>query len=163
MTEMYRRIMLTSDGSSLARRALPHAAALARTGNSTVMLLAAIDDIDELRAEGRPVGWLDLGGDLSDEALRAADEEQRRAATAHLESLRGDLAGAGTESVEEHVVTGSAGEAIVEAARRLECNVVVMATHGRSGLARALLGSVASHVVRHAGCPVLLVRVAPTD
>lgn len=155
---MYQRIMLTSDGSELARSALPHAVALARAGQAAVVLVASIDGLEELRAEGRPTGWLDLGGGLSGEALEAAVNEQRAVATAHLEALRGELAEAGVETIEAQVVAGSAGGAIVEAAEERGCDLVVMATHGRSGLGRALLGSVADYVVRHAGCPVLLVR-----
>ena len=56
------------------------------------------------------------------------------------------------------VVEGDAGTAIVDTAQREACDVIVMATHGRSGIVRALLGSVADHVVRHADCAVLLCR-----
>ena len=155
---MYRRIMLTSDGSELARAAVPHAVALAAVGGATVLLVAVTDSLEELRAEGVPTGWLDLGGALSSERLNAAVDEQRRLAEEHLEALRGELAEAGVTAVEPHVVSGSAGEAIVDATAELNCDLVVMATHGRSGLGRALLGSVADHVVHHARCPVLLIR-----
>lgn len=155
---MYRRIILTSDGSALARAAVPHALALAVAGPATVLLVAAVDSTEELRAEGQRTGWLDLGGGLTTEEIEAAAEEQRRLATEHLEELRDDLAAGGVLTVEEHVIAGSAGPAIVEATARLDADLVVMATHGRGGLGRAMLGSVADHVVRHAGCPVLLVR-----
>ena len=78
---MYQRIMLTSDGSPVARAALPHAVALAGAGGATVVLVAAIDSIEELRAEGQPTGWLDLGGGLSDEDIEALSERQRATAT----------------------------------------------------------------------------------
>jgi nucleotide-binding universal stress UspA family protein len=156
---MYQRVMLTSDGSPLARAALPHAVAMAEAAaGATVVLVAAIDSLEELRAEGQSSGWLDLGGGLSDAELDAAMEQQRALATEHLEELRAGLADAGIETVEEHVVIGAAGRAIVQAVADLSCDLVVMATHGRSGPSRALLGSVADHVVRHAACPVLLVR-----
>ncbi len=157
---MYRRIILTSDGSPLARAAVPHALALAAAGPATVLLVAAVDSTEELRAEGQSTGWLDLGGGLTNKEIEASAEEQRRLATEHLEELRADLAAGGVLTVEEHVVAGSAGPAIVDAAARLDADLVVMATHGRGGLGRTLLGSVADHVVRHAGCPVLLVRPA---
>ena len=59
------------------------------------------------------------------------------------------------------VAEGVPGDAVVEAAQRLGCDLVIMATHGRSGLGRAVLGSVADHVVRHVHSAVLLVR--PTN
>lgn len=155
---MYRRIMLTSDGSLLAAAALPHAAALATASGGTVILVAAIDSLEELRAEGRPTGWLDLGGQLSGDELASAASEQQSLAEEHLGTLHSALEAEGIRTVEEHVVAGPAGEAIVEAVERFEADLVVMATHGRSGLGRAVLGSVADHVMRHAGSPVLLVR-----
>jgi nucleotide-binding universal stress UspA family protein len=60
-------------------------------------------------------------------------------------------------AVETHVRLGDAGEFVVEAARTWEANIVVMSTHGRSGLGRWIFGSVADYVLRHAPVPVLLV------
>ena len=98
---------------------------------------------------------------MSEEELTAAEAEQHATANAHLASLHDALEGAGAPAVEEHIVSGAAAGAIVEAAAALECDAIVMATHGRGGLGRALLGSVADHVARHARCAVLLVR--PVD
>ena len=158
MSAMYQRIRLTSDGSDVARAALPHAAALASIAGATVVLVAAVDSLQELRAEGLPTGWLDLGGALSAGQIEAAIEDQRRLAAEHLEELRAELLAAGVANVEQQIVSGSAGDAIVVAASELSCDAIVMATHGRGGLGRALLGSVTDTVVRHAPCPVLLVR-----
>ena len=54
---------------------------------------------------------------------------------------------------------GPPAEEIVERARALDVSLILMTTHGRSGLARAVFGSVADSVLRHADCPVLMVRV----
>lgn len=155
---MYQRVILTSDGSDLARLALPQAAAVAIPGGTTIVLVAAIDSPAEISLEGQPTGWLDLGGSISESEVHAIVEEQRRVATAHLRELQHDLEAAGVQSVELHIVEGSAGPALVRAATDLSADLIVMATHGRSGPSRSLLGSVADHVVRHASCPVLLVR-----
>ncbi len=72
-------------------------------------------------------------------------------------------------AVREHGVTANAevvvaqftGEAILDAARRLGADLIVMGTHGRGGLRRVALGSVAEYVVRHADCPVVTVRGEP--
>jgi universal stress protein A len=56
------------------------------------------------------------------------------------------------------VRTGSPFHEITEAARTLKVDLIIIATHGRSGLTRALLGSTAERVVRHATCPVLVLR-----
>ena len=55
-------------------------------------------------------------------------------------------------------ISGSPGHAIVEYARSIQADVIVVGTHGRSGVSRLLMGSVAEHVVRNAPCPVLVVR-----
>ena len=60
--------------------------------------------------------------------------------------------------VEHRLVEGNAAKKIVEVAEQIQAGLIVMATHGRSGLGRALLGSVAEQVMRKAPCPVLTVR-----
>jgi nucleotide-binding universal stress UspA family protein len=62
--------------------------------------------------------------------------------------------------VSRKVVVGEPAEEIVREARDRPCDIIVMGTHGHTGLARLLLGSVADGVLRHAKCPVLTVRAA---
>jgi universal stress protein A len=64
----------------------------------------------------------------------------------------------GKASYEVDVTTGDAGTEILLVARRLRANLIVMATHGRKGVRRLILGSVAERVLREAPCPVLTVR-----
>lgn len=63
----------------------------------------------------------------------------------------------------EVILAPSTGRAITDAARRLEADLIAMGTHGRAGLSRLMLGSVAEYVLRHASCPVLTVRAAPPE
>jgi nucleotide-binding universal stress UspA family protein len=158
---MYRRVMLTTDGSSLARAALPHAATIAGATGARVDLVAVVDSVEEIRVEGYDRGWIDLGGTLSAAESEEVYREQVALATAHLEDLESELSARGIANVTRHVVTGRATEAIVDAAGDFATDLIVMGTHGRSGASRALLGSVADHVARHAPCPVLLVRSEP--
>jgi nucleotide-binding universal stress UspA family protein len=60
--------------------------------------------------------------------------------------------------LEIHNVTGDPSSEIVSVAAKVDADVIVLATHGRTGIKRLLLGSVAEKVVRHAGCPVFVVR-----
>ena len=64
----------------------------------------------------------------------------------------------GVKRVETHAICGTAWDEIVRLAHRREADLIVMGTHGRSGLKHVLLGSVAENVVRHAPCSVLVVR-----
>ncbi len=70
----------------------------------------------------------------------------------------------GATAVARVVVGASAiGEIVVEEAQAVEASLIVMGTHGRGAIKRLLLGGVADHVVRHATCPVVTVRVAEAE
>ena len=62
-------------------------------------------------------------------------------------------------AVEHHLLYGRAADQIIQASEKLGADVIVMGTHGRSGLSRALMGSVAAEVVRKAPCPVLTIKL----
>jgi nucleotide-binding universal stress UspA family protein len=84
-------------------------------------------------------------------------EEQRRAAKAELADLAARLAKRGVK-VRTLLREGTPHRAIVDAAKQPGTDLIVMGTHGRTGMSRLLLGSVAELVIRHAPCPVLTVR-----
>jgi universal stress protein A len=91
---------------------------------------------------------------LRREALDEATDEVREAAKGFVARVLPQGA-----NVTLHVVRGSdAGAAACEAASSLPADLMVVGSHGRSGLGRVLLGSVAERVVRHAPCPVLVIR-----
>lgn len=73
------------------------------------------------------------------------------------------LAAAGAADVDAIIRQGSAGEVITDVARELGCDLIVMPTHGRTGVSRLLLGSVAERVLRLASCPVLVIRGVSGD
>jgi nucleotide-binding universal stress UspA family protein len=148
---MYRKILLTLDGSELAERAIPHSRALAQAFDAAVVVLEVV-----VRLQGPAAYGI--------EAARTRDHRDAlRSVTAASDQLMGD----GVRDVSVVVAEGAAGETIVRSIDEAECDLVVMATHGRSGIGRVLLGSVAEYVARHSlRAPVLLVRVpdgAPRD
>lgn len=156
---MYRTIMLTTDGSEVARAAIPHAVQLATmVPDATIVAVTVIDTVAQLLAQATPSGWGYDGGRIAVESAESAVAAERQEATTALAALKAELEGAGIKSVRTAIVEGHAGTAIVDAARAERADIIVMATHGRGGLGRAFLGSVADHVVRHGDCPVLLVR-----
>lgn len=80
---------------------------------------------------------------------------------AELKRMLGEVIPADPAVAYEHrLMTGSPASAILEMAEREQVNLIVMATHGRTGLLRVLMGSVAEEVVRMAKCPVLTVKGA---
>lgn len=140
---MYRKIMVTLDGSKFAERAMERAGELASALDRPLVLL---DVIEERRG---PAAF----------SIEAESRREHRRAEAYLDGAKQRLNAAGIHDVEVvEVVAREPGRAIVDSAREHGCDVVVMATHGRSGLARALKGSVSDYVVRHlSGATVLLV------
>lgn len=150
---MFSRVLLSTDFSEQAEEAYPWAAKLASCDGGTVVLMHALED--DLVATA-PVfagymapGALDLGS-YRDEFRAGA----RRALEAAAEKLRGF----GVEVEPVLVERGKPSQAIVAAARELKCNMIVISTHGRGGLAHLLLGSTAEKVVRTASIPVLTVQ-----
>ena len=132
---MFRKIVVPLDGSPTAAAALPAARTLAKAAQADVLLVRVAPATDEGPEQGRQVA--------------EAERSLARVAT--------ELAGAELR-VSTQVRHGAAAEEIVGATREQHGDAVVMATHGRSGLPRALLGSVAERVVASSPVPVLLVR-----
>lgn len=144
----YRRILWPTDFSGLAREALPHAVELAvEAGAELVLLHVVTPPVTYAGPEVAGPVWADLLA----KSRAAAREELRRIAA----GLKG-------AKVRVHTVLaeGVAFDQILRVARRLRCDLIVLATHGRTGLAHVLMGSVAEKVVRSASCPVLTVRPA---
>lgn len=134
------RILVPLDGSEMSARALPHAVTLARAGEARVILLRAVSGT--VPALALPLDGYYLEADKDAEALAA---EELRAVAETIEDVE----------VEVLVMTGRPDAVIGEAAE--DADLIVMASHGRGGLARLALGSVADGVIRHAGRPVMIV------
>lgn len=152
---MYGHILVPLDGSELAEQILPHVEALAAKFGATVTLLRATRTPATVLAETTG-GGLDGGGLLDPAPIVRAECE---AAAAYLRALAERLRGAGLAVHEEHPAGPAAG-LIVGRAAELGADLIAMTTLGRGGLGRLVFGSVADEVLRHAACPVLLVRVA---
>ncbi len=145
---MFKHILVPLDGSPFAERALGAAIAVATAHHATVTLLQAINISDQLAA--KPWG-LAVSPVFTDQMISTALAE----ATSYLGAVAAKLTACGVAAVESKVVYGSPAETINAAAA--DCDLVVMSTHGRSGIERVLLGSVAATVVHNCVQPVLLV------
>jgi nucleotide-binding universal stress UspA family protein len=142
-----KRILVPLDGSALAEAAIAKATEVAGT-ECTLMLLRA--------AEAHTLPGVDPT-EAQVEVVREAEE--------YLATVAARLKEQGVERVETSVWYGPAASAIVEAARLRKADLVVMSTHGRSGLGRLILGSVAESVLRGTATPILLLRApgAPVE
>ena len=146
---MYRHILVTSDGSEFSDPALLHAAQLARSVGSRLTVLHVVPD-----------AHLDLssGNDLS---VKARTLEQGWTAECETALARIGTLLAGTEFVTRLVQAHHAhvAQVIQQEADRLGADLIVMATHGRTGVAHLIHGSVAEAVVRQVFTPTLLIHV----
>lgn len=141
-------ILVPLDGSILAESALTPAVDLAREYGAKLVLLRAAE------AHSLPMA------DPTEAQVQAV-----RAAESYLADARGRVAQAGVAEIETSVWYGPPAEAVVEAARFRGADLIVMSSHGRSGLGRLVLGSVAESVQRATRVPILLIRPgeAPID
>jgi nucleotide-binding universal stress UspA family protein len=126
-----------------------------------VVVVEVIEGSEQVYKRASAAGWIPSGsGFLNDENVNQLIASERAAAEHHVEAIRAELQRAGVTDVECQIVSGPPGPAILDAARAARCDTIVLATHGRSGIARMLLGSVAEYIVRNAPCAVV---VAPTS
>jgi nucleotide-binding universal stress UspA family protein len=145
---MYSHIIVPLDGSKLAESALPEAGKLAKITGAELVLVRVVDYSSRDR-------FGDFGMLYEYEAMAKALEEEREIATLYLTMLSNRLASEG-HTVSTRLLSGIAAKAIVAEAK--PGDVIVMATHGRTGVRRWFIGSIAEEVLRHSTVPVLLVR-----
>jgi nucleotide-binding universal stress UspA family protein len=152
-THAIRTILLPTDGSEGAEVAAAHAVSLARTYGATVHVLAVADT--------KSYGTFTTGG--ADSVIPALEERCREHVTAAQE-LIADLTSDDPDSpvVETAVVHGFPAEEILRYAETVGADLLVMGTHGRTGVDRVLLGSVTERVLRRAPIPVVTVRQSGT-
>lgn len=144
---MYTHILVPLDGSERAERALPFAERIARATGSRITLLQAINATV-------PLGGFNDAGALSAHSMEADEAET----TAYLCRVAGWPMFSGLH-VETTVVTSrAAAAAILDFAQEQRADLIVMCSHGRTGAARWMLGSVADHVTRQSPVPVLVLR-----
>ena len=142
---MYKKILVPLDGSKTAENVLPYARCFARNLQIPVELLTVVD-LAELTRNVSAAEGLFLDTLIDDETRRYDDY------------LKGIAKNFPTGSVQYRVGKGKAAEVIVESAAKEKATLIALATHGRSGLNRWLVGSVAEKVLRAATNPLLLVR-----
>jgi nucleotide-binding universal stress UspA family protein len=142
------KILVPLDGSALAESAIPKAVELAREAPAASVML--------LRAAEAPI----LTGDPIEAQIAAVREAED-----YLDAVTARLKEDGLDDVTTSVWYGPPAPAIVEAAHVAKADLIVMSTHGRSGLGRLLMGSVAESVLRGTRVPILLLRPsgAPID
>ncbi len=147
---MYKRILVPIDGSDTARRGLKEAIALATQLKATLRLLHVTSDF--------PV-MLEMSNTLNFDKYREGMHQYGREQLENARTLAQGL-GLEVETQLRDLKGGRVADAIVDEAASAGCDLIVIGTHGRRGVNRALLGSDAESVLRASPVPVLLVRAA---
>jgi nucleotide-binding universal stress UspA family protein len=150
----FKRILVPLDGSPLAEKALGLATNLAQKLDSQIILLRVLD-VSTLTL---PTWHLEAPPSWIVEAHEHIHEEVQN----YLKTQQDHLREQGFE-VRSLLRGATPAEGILEVANTQEIDLIVMSTHGRSGLTRWALGSVADKVMRQSHCPVLLVRQIEED
>lgn len=146
---LYRRILVPTDGSEQGQRAVEHAIDLASIHGATIHGLYVVNTASYA---GLP---MESSWEGVDEMLRADAEDAIELVEAT--AARADV------PVETTIVDGTPSERIIRYAESADCDLIVMATRGRGGIDRLLLGSVTEKVVRGSTVPVLTVNVGVDD
>jgi len=143
----FRRILCPTDFSLASREALRTACDLARSAHATLVIVHVIESRMWM-AEA----MVELATPSSTSETDRLDRE--------LAEWKAEARQLGAGEVKTELLTGvTAWDRIVDTARSGAFDLIVIASHGRTGLSRALIGSVAENVVRHAPCPVLVVPI----
>jgi len=149
---MYRKILVPLDGSKLAECVLPHVEDLAAyKAGAEVMLVSVTERITGYRAIEDP------NEPLGERLMPEAVGKQERQARKYLDKIGKTLEAKGIKVLTE-VLLGKPAEEITFFATNEGCDLIVMASHGRSGPSRWAHGSVAEKVFRASGVPVLMIR-----
>ncbi len=144
-----KRILAPLDGSALGESVFPHVQDLAKSLHASLLLLNVVVPTPELSATFLPYSSSIL-------------EELQVGAKNYIEGVGKKVERTGV-SVETSVVVGQAAEAILDTARRTSADLIALSTHGRSGPARWIMGSVADAVIRHTDQPCLVFPARGAD
>ncbi|RDE07832.1 universal stress protein [Pelagibacterium lacus] len=146
---MYTHILVPTDGSELAQYGVSHALSLAKALGSKVTIITATEPFPIIYGRYWQPGL---------QEAQQFEEINSKAAAELLASTKAEAEKMGIVAETVHVPNQTAATAIVEAAASLGCNLIVMSSHGRRGIARALLGSQTTEVLTQSTVPVLVVR-----
>ena len=145
---MYQKVLVPLDGSDLAEAALPQVRNLAGGGFIGEVILFSVIEIDLMGIPSTRVGVIDLSAFRKDHF----DRSQK-----YLEKIRAGLSAEGI-NVKTEAMEGKAAQTIVNYAETNDVDLIVIATHGYSGMKRLMFGSVALRVLHDSHVPVLLIR-----
>ncbi|WP_018641186.1 universal stress protein [Bradyrhizobium huanghuaihaiense] len=150
---MYTRILLSTDGSDVARNGIKHGIALAKALKAKVTVIAVTESLPIDYGSGHASGWIP-----SQQEIDSFDAACKERAGKLLDEARAMAEQAGLSAELLHVPNAHPATAIIETAKSGGCDLIVMGSHGRRGLKKLFLGSQTSEVLADGSVPVLVVH-----
>jgi nucleotide-binding universal stress UspA family protein len=149
---MFKRVLVPLDGSGLSEQALPTAARIVRASEGSLLLLRVVSTLSDVGLAAREPSVF----------LEEILEAELAVASAYLARIAGikELAGIHTGIA---VFSGQPASCILDIAEEQHCDLIVMNSHGATGMARWAMGSVTRKVVRHSSIPVVVLRAKSTQ
>lgn len=149
---MYTHILISTDGSDLAQHGVDHGLALSKVLGSKVTIITATQPM-VVPSVGMVESWVGSSSDFA-----RYDDSQRKLADSILSAAKVSAEKMGVDATIVYVPDALPAIAIVGAAEERECDLIVMASHGRRGIKRALLGSQTAEVLALTKIPVLVIK-----
>ena len=146
---MYKHILISTDGSEVARKGVDHGLSLAKSVGAKVTIVTVTERFPIYPGPD----WIPGPTEMAD-----YDARQKEWAVKVLAYVKAAADRLGVDAETIHVAEAQPAEAIITTATKRQCNLIVMASHGRRGLGRLLLGSQTSEVLVGSPVPVLVVR-----
>ena len=147
---MYQKILVATDGSSLSKKAIKGAIDLAAAIDAELLMVNVV---------GRyPMTYFEGGATLPMADVSQIEKQWASQGLAVANAAKNAAESAGVTAKATIVRSNLVAEAILSAARKNKCDLIVMASHGRKGLKRILLGSETQQVLTHSSIPVLVLR-----
>ena len=147
---MYTRILVATDGSSLSKKAVSSAIELAATCGAELLALKVVPRYPQAYFEGSIP--------LSAEEISRVETQWTESAQALLKTVEKSAKSKGVVTKSLIVKSDVVSDAIIAAAKKQKADLIVMASHGRKGIKRLLLGSETQQVLTHSHIPVLVLR-----
>jgi len=147
---MYKKILVATDGSTLSKKAVRSAIELAGTLGAELLALYVVPRY--------PVSYFEGGVTVSTADIARTEKQWADRGQAVVDAVRDAAIAAGVKAKATITRSDLVAEAILSNVKKNKCDLVVMASHGRKGLKRILLGSETQHVLTHSSVPVLVLR-----
>jgi len=147
---MYKKLLVATDGSTLSKKAVRSAVELAASIDADLVALYVVPNY--------PVSYFEGGVTISTQEIARTEKQWADQGQAIVDAVQATAQAQGVKAKGIIARSNLVAEAILAAAKRHKCDLIVMASHGHRGLKRILLGSETQHVLTHSSIPVLVLR-----